>query len=624
MAVDEADEMIGTMKKQAAYWHGRMKEPDLKRQLEQGVVELDPLVKELMRMYPEEKAGKGEKSFNEEEKCGGEGGTPGPCPENKPEESSPKNPKGSKKEGGAKFPKVGSNVTVDGARYVVEPLDGDDTFPPAIASYEIKDGYVLYTARNGGEGIVSGSPKELAKWMLDVRKELQATPTADTTPRPWKPEDGGKENLKAAEDTVAKTAAAFGIATPKVTHAVAVRPLESGSHSPGHVTLQNSYQRTPNSSLNFDTGTSYENHIAAHETMHSVFSDKTDISRKYMEELSRSKDKVSVYHALAGNFEGLMDLGAAYIHSPEQLKRYSPELFDIADRWAAETRGTTNGKGFQSSNVKGSPVLRNNANAGGNSGIRSGGAKGLLNVGLSGEVRRDGKGRTKDGNLRELDNPTKCGGEGGTPGPCPENEGAKPAAGKKPHLNTVNGVLAAARAGTMTTDDLEAFGASLRKLPPTKLAQVAVAVGLPKTAERFEIVDRVNELRGEGIRAGRASGGSETAPEPKRKPTPPSPERTRENASTVASAFDKLDTNGRNFVNLADLKERFPDMSKEDFTAAVNHLRREGGFTASAAEGRHGVSERELSAAIRDDLGDGKNQLMLYLSRKAAKKRKKR
>jgi hypothetical protein len=59
--------------------------------------------------------------------------------------------------------KAGQQVTIDGAKYVAEPTDGDDSFPPAIAAYELKDGYVLYTGRNGSEGVVAGTKAELAK-----------------------------------------------------------------------------------------------------------------------------------------------------------------------------------------------------------------------------------------------------------------------------------------------------------------------------------------------------------------------------------------------------------------------------------------------------------------------------
>lgn len=40
--------------------------------------------------------------------------------------------------------------------FVVEPLDGDDTFPPAIDSFEVIDGWVLYRGTNGSEGVVGG------------------------------------------------------------------------------------------------------------------------------------------------------------------------------------------------------------------------------------------------------------------------------------------------------------------------------------------------------------------------------------------------------------------------------------------------------------------------------------
>lgn len=225
----------------------------------------------------------------------------------------------------------------------------------------------------------------------------------------------------------------------------------------------------------------------------------------------------------------------------------------------------------------------------------------------------------------------KCGGEGGTPGPCPEESGggeSKPKTPKKPsspkpHLEATSTVLESARAGTLSMNDLDSFGASLRKLPPTKLAQVAVAVGLPKGTDRFEIVDHINELRIAAKRGNKTPTPASPASETESKPETPSPERTRENASRAASAFAQLDT-GRNYVKITDLRREMADLSKEEFVAAVNHLRRNG-FVGGALEGRHGATREELDTAIRDPRGPGQTDTLIgYLSRRNPTKKKKK
>jgi hypothetical protein len=208
----------------------------------------------------------------------------------------------------------------------------------------------------------------------------------------------------------------------------------------------------------------------------------------------------------------------------------------------------------------------------------------------------------------------KCGGEGGTPGPCPDPAAAAGPVGKKGKVGpaeAAQAVLGQAKAGNLSLSQLEAFSTIIRKLPERALRKIGEIVGIdPGDAGdlRLAISDRLNDVRGQAIR------------ERKTKPAEGKPAAgdVKQQASRIADAFDKLDREGtgRNFVSLVKLRQAMPDLSKEEFDAAINHLRRSGGFTASAAEGRHGMTQEELAAAIRDPLEGGKDQVMLYLSRR--------
>lgn len=228
----------------------------------------------------------------------------------------------------------------------------------------------------------------------------------------------------------------------------------------------------------------------------------------------------------------------------------------------------------------------------------------------------------------------KCGGEGGTPGPCPDEGGgeSKPSkpVGKRPikgpHVDAAKEVLEKVRAGGVSLDELDAYTATLRKLPESKLRAVAEAVGVPSGVSagdlRSEIGDKLNHIRGAANRAARGKPSTtESSEKPvtdkPAQPKPASPEKVRADASTLLSGFDKLDT-GRNWVSLLDLRRQHPDIPKEEFDQAINHLRREGVLTAGALEGREGATREELDAAIR---GSDK-EVFGYLSRRNPKKGK--
>ena len=243
--------------------------------------------------------------------------------------------------GSINLPDKGTQILVDGSKYTVEGFNDDDTFPPVIAGYTIKDGYIVYKGRNGSEGVVSGTKEESRRWIEEVEKQIKQNPPDDYKTKDWSKSDGGKENIDKALEIVKTTADKFGIHTPDVKTVVAKRSFISGEHGVTDITLINPHQSSKNQ-LNFYTDISHEIHIASHETIHKVYSSNPELAKKFQEELKSVKDKVSVYHNLAGDFEGLIELGAAYTHSPKQLKEYSPKLYEIADKWAKASKKESN------------------------------------------------------------------------------------------------------------------------------------------------------------------------------------------------------------------------------------------------------------------------------------------
>lgn len=97
-------------------------------------------------------------------------------------------------------------------------------------------------------------------------------------------------------------------------------------------------------SVNFKTapGVTEAHHLAAHELVHQVYSNDSGVGREMMDRLSKVQgpygSSVSMYGALSGQFENLIELGAVYAHSPTQLKEFSPEMFEIAQDWASRSK----------------------------------------------------------------------------------------------------------------------------------------------------------------------------------------------------------------------------------------------------------------------------------------------
>jgi hypothetical protein len=78
----------------------------------------------------------------------------------------------------------------------------------------------------------------------------------------------------------------------------------------------------------------------------------------------------------------------------------------------------------------------------------------------------------------------------------------------------------------------------------------------------------------------------------------------KDHAPTVLAAFDKLAKGPRgNFVDLADLHDE-TGLPIAELHAAVQQLRRDGVLTGSGREGRHGISEKQKAASIREKDGE--------------------
>jgi hypothetical protein len=84
-------------------------------------------------------------------------------------------------------------------------------------------------------------------------------------------------------------------------------------------------------------------------------------------------------------------------------------------------------------------------------------------------------------------------------------------------------------------------------------------------------------------------------------------------AAAFDRAFARLDReNGdRNFLSFVALRQALSGVQRVAFDAGLDELRRAGKYTLSSAEGRHGITDTERAAGIRED-----GQLLLYVSRR--------
>ena len=83
----------------------------------------------------------------------------------------------------------------------------------------------------------------------------------------------------------------------------------------------------------------------------------------------------------------------------------------------------------------------------------------------------------------------------------------------------------------------------------------------------------------------------------------------------LVATIGKLGEKSYNFVHLGDVRDAHPELSHDQFDAALHQARVDGRVTMSALEGGRGVSQRDLDSAIEEQTAWGPNKL-LYASLK--------
>jgi hypothetical protein len=219
-------------------------------------------------------------------------------------------------------------------KFVVEPYDGDDTFPPAIDTYEVVDGWVLYHGTNGSEGVVGGPQRNLDQWVKDVEKfKTLRKDYGHAKAELWSEAHGGEALVKASVGA-AKKMLALGGAKAEIRVWVEPGKEPNGSASGNILNLANVHQ---SGTIKFIGGISLPigEAIASHEAAHIVFSHKSgrnviDVLKKRAED---GLENLSVYHALAGHFEGTMEAAALFTLAPARLESVAPDVFEAVKQW---------------------------------------------------------------------------------------------------------------------------------------------------------------------------------------------------------------------------------------------------------------------------------------------------
>lgn len=228
-------------------------------------------------------------------------------------------------------------VSISGlGRVWAEPTDGDDTFPPAIASYAFRDGYLTYEGRRGEVGAIYGTAQELSEWMRQVdylTKDRDATKA-----RKWEPSDGGAAKK---DEAVAMARSVLRRLGEQAEIEVVVDPKTSEAHGAAGgstITLFNVHDAGGNQNYTGGISAPRHLHVAAHEAAHigwsrskgaellSVLADREDEGLPYL----------TPYHAMSGHFEGSMEAAALYVLRPREMKRQYPRIYEGVRNWFGE------------------------------------------------------------------------------------------------------------------------------------------------------------------------------------------------------------------------------------------------------------------------------------------------
>jgi len=177
-----------------------------------------------------------------------------------------------------------------------------------------------------------------------TEEERRAVESGESRGKPLPPEGGVKETKQETSNSWPTRISQAVKNTFGVDGKVQFKTDQSGKmygeHGENAVVVNPQLGDYPAKSLNFkpSPGVTETAHLIAHELVHKAFSEDSALGHEMKDRLSRVNAKygssVSMYGAFAGAFENLIELGAAYSHSPEELREYSQEMYDIAKEWA--------------------------------------------------------------------------------------------------------------------------------------------------------------------------------------------------------------------------------------------------------------------------------------------------
>jgi len=223
-----------------------------------------------------------------------------------------------------------------------DTTEGDDSFPPAVASYAPKDGWLFYKGRNGSEGVIVGPAKDVQRWMLAVDDQIERYPLA--TEEPWsEAKHGGAEYVESATEAARAVFAKFGQPLRRVRVLVSTDPM-APSHPMGTdgIMLANVHRPVKAHFLADREGTRevevlFPTKVGAHEASHVGFGLRPDRAHYVIDVLkarnAARKPYLSDYHSIMGHAEGTAEAGAFYTLLPDLLREVAPEVYDAVAWW---------------------------------------------------------------------------------------------------------------------------------------------------------------------------------------------------------------------------------------------------------------------------------------------------
>lgn len=230
--------------------------------------------------------------------------------------------------------RVGLVVNVRGIGPVTtEPVDSDDSFPPAVASYKAVDDWLVYSGRDGSHGVVVGSEEGLKRWMEEVDEQKPRAKVQE-----WEAtKHGGSAEVEEARLAGKRVADAFELDVP-LNFLVQAGADAHGESSYNSVAVVNAHLGGVQEFAGVFSGIELPAgaHIAAHEVAHSAFSSNPQIGHEFIQEVATHKAKygaLTLYHALSSDFEGAMEAASLFVNAPVEMEKRAGALFVATKRW---------------------------------------------------------------------------------------------------------------------------------------------------------------------------------------------------------------------------------------------------------------------------------------------------